>query len=94
MMNAHHLRLLSKITIVAGAAMLILALSSLAQAQQRFKTPEEAVEALKEHVEALKDQPITVKVESLYDAIEDIKGAEKKGIEFSDQPVLEPESVL
>jgi len=46
MMNAHHLRLLSKITIVAGAAMLILALSSLAQAQQRFKTPEEAVEAL------------------------------------------------
>jgi hypothetical protein len=40
MMNAHHLRLLSKITIVAGAAMLILALSSLAQAQQRFKTPE------------------------------------------------------
>jgi len=46
MMNAHHLRLLSKITIVAGAAMLILALSSLAQAQQRFKTPEEAVETL------------------------------------------------
>ena len=46
MMNAHHVRLLSKITIVAGAAMLILALSSLAQAQQRFKTPEEAVQAL------------------------------------------------
>jgi hypothetical protein len=37
---------LSKITLLAGAAMLILALSSLAQAQQRFKTPEEAVEAL------------------------------------------------
>ena len=46
MMNAHHVRLLSKITILAGAAMLILALSSLAQAQQRFKTPEEAVDAL------------------------------------------------
>jgi hypothetical protein len=46
MFNTQHVRLLSKITIVAGAAMLILALSSLAQAQQRFKTPEEAVEAL------------------------------------------------
>jgi len=46
MMNAHHLRLLSKITIVAGAAMLILALSSLAQAQQRFNTREEADETL------------------------------------------------
>jgi hypothetical protein len=46
MMNTHHARLLSKITILAGTAMLILALSSLAQAQQRFKTPEEAVEAL------------------------------------------------
>ena len=46
MMNAHHVRLLSKITILAGAAMLILALSSLAQAQQRFNTPQEAVDAL------------------------------------------------
>ena len=46
MMNAHHVRLLSKITILAGATMLILALSSLAQAQQRFNTPQEAVDAL------------------------------------------------
>lgn len=46
MMNAHHVRLMSKITILAGAAMLILALSSLAQAQQRFNTPQEAVDAL------------------------------------------------
>src|SRR4029077_19185849 len=46
MIKSQHVRLLSKITILAGAAMLILALSSLAQAQQRFKTPEEAVQAL------------------------------------------------
>jgi DUF2950 family protein len=46
MINTRHVRLLSKITILAGSAMLILALSSLAQAQQRFKTPEEAVDAL------------------------------------------------
>jgi len=37
---------LSKITLLAGAATLVLALSSLAQAQQRFQTPEAAVEAL------------------------------------------------
>jgi len=46
MIKSQHVRLLSKITILAGAATLILALSSLAQAQQRFKTAEEAVEAL------------------------------------------------
>lgn len=46
MIKSQRVRLLSKITILAGAAMLILALSSFAQAQQRFKTPEEAVETL------------------------------------------------
>lgn len=46
MIKSQHVRLLSKITILTGAAMLMLALSSLAQAQQRFKTPEEAVQAL------------------------------------------------
>jgi DUF2950 family protein len=46
MINARHVRLLSKITLLAGAAMLVLALSSLAQAQQRFSTPEAAVDAL------------------------------------------------
>ena len=46
MIKSQYVRLLSKITMLAGAAMLILALSSLAQAQQRCKTPEEAVEAI------------------------------------------------
>ena len=46
MINARHVRLLSKITLLAGAAMLVLALTSLAQAQQRFSTPEAAVDAL------------------------------------------------
>ncbi len=46
MINARHVRLLSKITLLAGATMLVLALSSLAQAQQRFSTPEAAVDAL------------------------------------------------
>jgi len=46
MINASNVRLLSKITMLAGAATLVLALSSLAQAQQRFQTPAAAVEAL------------------------------------------------
>ncbi len=46
MIKSQHVRLLSKITILVGAATLILALSSLAQAQQRFSTPQEAVNAL------------------------------------------------
>ena len=46
MINPRYVRLLSKITLLAGAATLVLALSSLAQAQQRFQTPEAAVEAL------------------------------------------------
>jgi hypothetical protein len=46
MFRSQHVRLLGKITILTGAAILMLALSSLAQAQQRFKTPDEAVEAL------------------------------------------------
>src|SRR6188508_2479436 len=46
MINRRYVRLLSKITVLAGAAMLVLALSSLAQAQQRFNTPQEAVDAL------------------------------------------------
>ena len=46
MINARHVRLLSKITLLAGAAMLVLALSSLAQAQQRFASPQAAADAL------------------------------------------------
>ena len=46
MISPRYVRLLSKITLLAGAATLVLALSSLAQAQQRFQTPEAAVEAL------------------------------------------------
>jgi hypothetical protein len=46
MINTHHVRLLSKVTLLAGAAILMVALSSPAQAQQHFNTAEEAVDAL------------------------------------------------
>jgi hypothetical protein len=46
MINTHHVRLFRKITLLAGAAMLILSLSPHAQAQERFSNPQEAVDAL------------------------------------------------
>jgi len=57
-------------------------------------TIEEAIDQLKEHVEKLKDQPVSVKMEALYEAIEAVKKAENKGLEFTEQSVPEPESVL
>src|SRR6476620_3510834 len=46
MTNPRYVHLWSKSTLLVGAAALVLALSSLAQAQQRFQTPEAAIEAL------------------------------------------------
>jgi Protein of unknown function (DUF2950) len=46
MINAKYIRLFSKLALLTGVTVLALALSSFAQAQERFKTPESAVEAL------------------------------------------------
>ena len=46
MIRSHKVRFLSKLALLTGTALLALALSSLAQAQQRFNTPEAAVESL------------------------------------------------
>jgi hypothetical protein len=46
MIKAQKVRFLGKLAWLTGAAVLVLALSSFAQAQQRFKTPDAAVEAL------------------------------------------------
>jgi Protein of unknown function (DUF2950) len=46
MNKAQKVRLFSKIALLTGTAVLALVLSSLAQAQQRFNTPDAAVEAL------------------------------------------------
>lgn len=46
MIKAQQVRFLSKLALLAGATVLALALSSLAQAQQRFNTPDAAAEAL------------------------------------------------
>lgn len=55
---------------------------------------DEAVEKLWEHLQALDGQPVRADASSLYEAIEEIHKAEKKGIEFTEETVPEPESVL
>lgn len=57
-------------------------------------TVEDAIAHLKSTVELLKDQPVSIHVDALYDILKDIHSAEKKGIEFSDQAVPEPEVAL
>lgn len=54
----------------------------------------DAIAHLKENVEAIKDQPITANVEALVDALKEVEQAEEQGIEFTDQKVPKPESVL
>ena len=46
MIDPPNVHLLSKSTLLVGATALVIAFSSLAQAQQRFQTPEAAIEAL------------------------------------------------
>lgn len=57
-------------------------------------TIQEAIDHLHETVEELKDQPVAIRVDALYDALKEIQEAEKKGIEFSEQEVPEPETAL
>src|SRR5215468_7309110 len=46
MINAYYVRLFGKLALLTSAAVLALGMASLAQAQQRFNTPDAAVEAL------------------------------------------------
>lgn len=57
-------------------------------------TIQEAMDHLKENVEALSGQDLEIKTVALADVIADIEKAEEAGMEFTDQPVPPPESVL
>lgn len=57
-------------------------------------TIEAAIEHLKTTVELLKDQPVSVHLDALYDTLKEIQSAEKQGIEFTEQLIPEPETVL
>jgi hypothetical protein len=56
--------------------------------------PEEIVDKLKEIAEAMKDSPVSLNIQPLADLFAEIKEAEKEGIEFAQEPVPEPATVL
>lgn len=56
-------------------------------------TPKEVVDTMLEHVKLLPDG-VTAATESLIDLIKEIDSAEEKGIEFSDEEMPAPESVI
>ncbi len=57
-------------------------------------TIEEAIERVQEVVEDLKDQPITIDMSAIMDTLKVVGEAEDNGMEFTDQAVPEPESVM
>lgn len=57
-------------------------------------TIQEAADHLKENSEALKDYPFDIKLDALPEAIEQAQEMEKRGFEFTHQPIPEPETVL
>lgn len=58
------------------------------------ETIEESIDDLKDHFELLKDAPVSIDISGFADLLKQIEDAEEEGVEFSDQPVPEPESVL
>jgi hypothetical protein len=56
--------------------------------------PEDVIDGLKDLREQLKDQPVELRIEPIADLIAQIEEAEEKGIEFTDDQMPEPASVL
>lgn len=57
-------------------------------------TIQEAADHLQENAEALKDHPFDIKIDALEEAVRQAHAMEKKGMEFSDQPLPNPETIL
>ena len=57
-------------------------------------TIEAAIDAVRENFEAIGGEPLSVKLDEFKDVLEDIQQAEKEGIEFTQQEVPEPASVI
>jgi hypothetical protein len=54
----------------------------------------DTIAALKANYEAIGDDSLSVKLDGFKEVLEDIQQAEKEGIEFTDQPIPDPASVL
>lgn len=57
-------------------------------------TIEGAIEALKANFEHMKEEPVSIHVEGFSELLQSIQSAEKQGLEFTDQEIPEPASVL
>lgn len=57
-------------------------------------TIQEAIDHLKSNADQLDSDYLDVHTDALYEGLQSIQEAEKKGIEFTDQPVPKPETVL
>jgi hypothetical protein len=57
-------------------------------------TIEEAIDDLKAHFELIEDEPVSIEVEGFADLLKEIQEAEDEGVEFTDQPIPEPASVI
>lgn len=58
------------------------------------QTIEEAVGKLKDNFDALKGEPVSIELSGFADLLKQIQDAEKEGVEFTDQAIPEPETVL
>jgi len=54
----------------------------------------DTIKAVGENFEAIGDESLSVKLDGFKEILEDIHQAEEEGIEFTDQPVPEPASVM
>lgn len=57
-------------------------------------TIEEAIDHLKENLDVIKDEPVTASIEGFADLLKQIHEAEEQGVEFTDQEVPDPASVV
>lgn len=57
-------------------------------------TIEESIDDLKENFAMLSDEPVSINEHSFVELLEEIAEGEAEGVEFSDQPVPKPETVL
>lgn len=55
---------------------------------------EGAIAALKENFEAMDQEPVTIDASGFVDLLKQVNDAENEGMEFSDKPIPEPESVI
>jgi len=57
-------------------------------------TIEDTINAVRENYEAIGDDSLSVKLDGFMEILKDIHKAEEEGIEFTKQPIPEPETVL